>query len=328
MKLLSIIIPLYNTERYIEKCIQSCIDQNIDHEFYEIIVVNDGSTDNSIKIVEKFKEYYTNIIVYHQENRGVSAARNQGITLAKGDYIVFLDADDTIGENVLLELYNNIIYSAFDLAVLNSHEVGENLKHIHTRYPFPQKMSVGVHKGVELYKYYQRGSVCGCVFNKGFILQNEIRFLENLRNTEDTLFMAECFVYAQSIMYFNIDFYKVHVRENSASNTWDYNRIMGLVLALDYLSNLLKKNYFSPKQIAILHYTTFQTISMLVFQFTRFMGIRNIKKLRGVIKENTTFSLKNNFVKLGQMKLFILNQSIYLYIFLFYLKNKLRYFFN
>ena len=103
---LSLIIPVYNVEKYIYDCIESCINQNLSSEKYEIIFVNDGSTDNSGKIINKYKEEYSNIILIEQENNGVSSARNNGLNAASGEYIWFIDSDDYIKENILLDIVN------------------------------------------------------------------------------------------------------------------------------------------------------------------------------------------------------------------------------
>lgn len=100
-KLLSIVIPVYNVEKYIEKCLLSCIKQDISHTDYEIIVVNDGTPDNSLTIVKHIANNYSNIKIINQENQGLSAARNNGLKSAKGEYVWFVDGDDYIEENCL-----------------------------------------------------------------------------------------------------------------------------------------------------------------------------------------------------------------------------------
>ena len=110
---LSIIIPVYNVERYIERCLASIVnDQNLDASLYEIIVVNDGTKDNSMEIVEKYAKRHSNISVINQKNQGLSVARNTGMKAAQGDYLWFIDSDDWITENsirsILSALKNNI----------------------------------------------------------------------------------------------------------------------------------------------------------------------------------------------------------------------------
>lgn len=99
--ILSIVVPMYNVERYIGKCLQSCLNQDISPTDYEIIVVNDGSPDNSILIAEDFANKNSNIYIINQENQGLSIARNKGLSLAKGEYVWFVDSDDWIEMNCL-----------------------------------------------------------------------------------------------------------------------------------------------------------------------------------------------------------------------------------
>lgn len=99
--ILSIIIPVYNVEKYIEKCLLSCMNQDISLNKYEIIVVNDGSLDNSRNLIQGIKDRYDNISIIDQENKGLSEARNTGFKKAKGKYVWFVDSDDWIEMNCL-----------------------------------------------------------------------------------------------------------------------------------------------------------------------------------------------------------------------------------
>ncbi|MDH6314239.1 glycosyltransferase involved in cell wall biosynthesis [Parabacteroides sp. PFB2-10] len=101
---LSLIIPVYNVEAYLEECLDSCLEQDIPHSDYEIIAINDGSPDGSLAILERYAAKYPNITVLSQENRGLSATRNRGIEVAKGEYIWFIDSDDWIEKNCLSSL--------------------------------------------------------------------------------------------------------------------------------------------------------------------------------------------------------------------------------
>lgn len=98
---LSIIIPVFKVEKYIEKCLLSCVTQDVSHIDYEIILVNDGTPDNSLVIAERIAKEYSNIRIINQDNQGLSAARNTGKLHAQGEYIWFVDSDDYIEENCL-----------------------------------------------------------------------------------------------------------------------------------------------------------------------------------------------------------------------------------
>ena len=96
---LSIIVPIYNVEQYIVSCFESLFRQSLDTALYEVIAVTDGTPDNSMILVEQYAEKYSNIRIVNKENGGVSSARNEGIKQAVGDFILFVDPDDTIAEN-------------------------------------------------------------------------------------------------------------------------------------------------------------------------------------------------------------------------------------
>lgn len=104
--IISIIIPVYNVEHYVEKCVQSCALQNCSD--FEIIVVNDGSTDKSAGIINTLVKDFSNISVINQENQGLSAARNAGLQVAQGEYVWFVDSDDWIEPNCLGRITNKL----------------------------------------------------------------------------------------------------------------------------------------------------------------------------------------------------------------------------
>lgn len=121
---LSVIVPVYNVEKYIDKCLKSLVSQTIDN--YEIIIVVDGSKDNSIEIVKKYKEKYPKLIRYYEtENKGLSAARNYGLTKAKGKYIGFVDSDDYVEKNMFKEMYNFATNKNNDIVICNYSKVTE-----------------------------------------------------------------------------------------------------------------------------------------------------------------------------------------------------------
>ena len=102
--LLSIIVPVYNVEKYLVRCIDSLVTQDVDACDYEIIMVNDGSTDNSLSVAEDLAAKYNNIVIVSHENRGLAAARNTGLRNASGQYVMFVDSDDYLTPNVISKM--------------------------------------------------------------------------------------------------------------------------------------------------------------------------------------------------------------------------------
>ena len=113
--LFSILVPVYNVEKYLKECIESVLKQTYTN--YEVILINDGSTDNSGKICNDYAEKYSQIRVYHQENRGLMLARKQGILKASGKYCLFLDSDDYYAETLLEQVEKYINDHGFDITL-------------------------------------------------------------------------------------------------------------------------------------------------------------------------------------------------------------------
>ena len=119
--LVSVIVPIYNCERFLEECVESILKQKYSN--LEIILVNDGSTDDSLNICLKYKKNYKNVIVINQKNKGLSEARNAGIRKATGKYIVFVDADDSIDEQEIYKCIRSIKKEKSQLVLFSYDEV-------------------------------------------------------------------------------------------------------------------------------------------------------------------------------------------------------------
>lgn len=135
--LISIVVPVYNVENYLDRCVKSIIAQVYTN--IEIILVDDGSSDNSGKICEKWKEKDKRIIVIHKKNGGLSSARNAGIEIAKGKYIAFVDSDDYISKNMYSELYRVLKQNNSDIAICGRKYVWDNGKR-YCRYHYDKRI--------------------------------------------------------------------------------------------------------------------------------------------------------------------------------------------
>ena len=178
---LSIIIPIYNAEEYLEECLESVINQEVPFDEYEIICIDDGSTDNSNSILEKYNKIIDNLTVFYQNNNGVSSARNKGIKLAKGDYIWFVDADDFISKNAIELLLPIIKEDLFDRVVFSYYTTFFTYKDY-----VDNSMVVN-----QLNARTTDGSVCTSVYKKQFLIYNCIMFREGIDAGEDNLFNYE-----------------------------------------------------------------------------------------------------------------------------------------
>lgn len=126
MKRLSIIVPMYNSAQFLPKCLDSLVNQDIPSDCYEIILVNDGSPDQSLQLADQYAGRYSNIVVLSQENKGTSGARNTGIRYASGEYLYFVDPDDYILENSLSEILQIVENKSLDVLRFRYAEVDEN----------------------------------------------------------------------------------------------------------------------------------------------------------------------------------------------------------
>ncbi|TAI48594.1 glycosyltransferase [Flagellimonas allohymeniacidonis] len=194
---LSIILPIYNSEKYLKRCLQSLQKQGFSAEQYEIIMVNDGSTDGSGELIETFAQSHQNVIAKHQANQGVGAARNAGLDMARGKYIYFIDPDDYLAEDSLFFLTN--ICDSQNLEILEFDFVEtEQLDLSKTNFPDISEMGIiqdGIsHLGQRQFKSY----VWSYIFDADFLKKSGIRFIEG-KWMEDAIFCAEILMKSKAV---------------------------------------------------------------------------------------------------------------------------------
>lgn len=220
--LLSIIIPVYNVEQYLSKCLNSLLQQDIAAENYEIIVVNDGSTDDSMAIAEEYAQKHQNIIIITQENKGLGGARNTGIRHATGKYLWFVDSDDYIESNVLKELLDFIEKKELEILRFNYEAVKENGNII-------AKKNNSLHSIVysenivtgEEFLSKQLGWACYAVmflFDTEFIKKNNLYFNENIY-FEDIEWLIKVLLKTERICSYNKCVYYYLQREGSITKS-------------------------------------------------------------------------------------------------------------
>lgn len=220
---LSIIIPVYNVEKYIERCIRSLEKQDIHPETYEIIVINDGSPDNSREVVLQMMSEFSNVILIDQENKGVSMARNAGIERAKGRYILFVDPDDYVGQNVFAkpiaianERNLKVVYLGFSFL----DQQGETTINV-----FNQNLQGLICNGRECY-FLARGDGLpdpdrswSILFDRCFLKNYNLLFLSNVPYLEDGEFIMRVLCIADRCGFYSDQFYMRTTRLGSATNS-------------------------------------------------------------------------------------------------------------
>lgn len=191
--ILSIIIPVYKVELYLEKCLYSCLNQDIPREDYEIIVVNDGSPDKSLQIAERIAAIETNIVVISQENGGLSVARNTGLLRAKGKYVWFVDSDDWIEENCLGKILERLYETQPDFLQLQ-------YRLVHDDNSYDKEVYCTIEGVVNGIQQIDNGAVPVpaqfTIYSKSFLLRNNLVFYPGIFHEDcefkpRALFLAE-----------------------------------------------------------------------------------------------------------------------------------------
>ena len=296
---LSIIVPVYNVEEYLEECLESLVNQ--DYSKYEIIVVNDGSTDNSLKIAKKYEKKYQKLIkVYDKENGGLSSARNFGIKHAKGKYLFFVDSDDYILPNSLniLDKYlkeeNDIIEFPY---MIGDGEHSEFLK------TFNKDIK-------DIYKRMLTGSpgATNKICKKELFIKNNITFLEGVYY-EDLATMPKLALYAKKIEFLDEPLYFYRVRPNSIMTNPVYNpKVDAIFIVLEQL-----KEYFNDKykeEIEYLHIEHLLRVASL-----RYIGFdscqEQLDKIVSIMKTNYPKWRKNKYYKQENIKKRVMYNLLY-----------------
>lgn len=218
----SIIIPVYNVEKYIGKCLESVVIQ--DFSSFEVIAVDDGSTDGSGKICDAYREKYSFVKVLHQKNAGPEAARNAGLEQAAGDWIIFVDGDDWIEDGMLRLLYEQMLEKDADIYSFNAYKTDEQgivtdkliFSAENKSHHFYNERARFEYFTNTLMQYKEGWEVCFRVFRRSIISQHMLRFQDCLQGfAEDYLFTFQYMLYVQKAEVICNLFYYYRQRDNS-----------------------------------------------------------------------------------------------------------------
>lgn len=216
---LSIIVPVFNAETYIDACVESVLDQTLND--IEIIFVNDGSTDHSKEIIEKYKKLDARIKLVNQVNQGVSIARNNGLLVAVGEYVGFVDADDYLEKDMFEILYRTAKKDDYDVVISNfESELGGHK--VVTRYPFPIETTLTrdyIEREILTFflKSDQLNTACNKIYRREIATNYDVRFPEKVTLGEDGVYNIQFFKYSSKVIY--IDYTGYHYREVQGSAT-------------------------------------------------------------------------------------------------------------
>lgn len=240
---ISVIVPVYNTEKYLKKCIDSILNQSFKE--FEIIIVNDGSTDRSADILEEYKTKYDNIVVINKKNEGQGVARNKALEICRGEYIAFVDSDDYIESNMLQSMYTKNLKNDLDIVVCNYKFVDINGNRIRDDNIVLNDNEI-INK-MECIKRFLvtntiEGFSCNKLFKKKLFDDKNIRYPESMKY-EDIPTIATLLANANRIGFINEEFYNYFLRENSTVNTKTMKNTVDYVKAYFMVGEILKRNF-------------------------------------------------------------------------------------
>ena len=218
----SVIVPVYNTEKYVKECLNSITSQSF-HDI-EVICINDGSTDNSLEVIQELAKKDFRIRIFSQENKGPASTRNFGLSVAKGEYVLFVDSDDMLELNAIEYLYSEAKLNSLDIlyfdakSVFETKQLEEEKAGYKTYYVRDQEYS-SVYTGKELFIRQMKDSTyrmspCLQMIRRDFLTGNNISFYEGILH-EDNLFSALAILSAKRVSHRNKQFYIRLLRENS-----------------------------------------------------------------------------------------------------------------
>lgn len=304
--LISVIIPVYNVEKYLKKCIESVIYQSYDN--LEIIIIDDGSKDNSGKICDEYANKDKRIIVIHKKNEGVSKARNIGIEMAKGKYVAFIDSDDFIDKDYIKTLYNQCENDESDLSICGTKDINSNEDVLRKSKKY--KKSINSEEGMKelLNEKYYTCVVWAKMYRKE--LFEDIRFNEDTKIAEDLEIIYKLIGKSKRISvntFKNLYFYRI--REDSATVN-EYNRDWKKEIKIsEEILNFVKKEYPQIVNYAIKRYVRINVSCISkILKYNK--NISQALELReNIMKYGKAAYFKADFI--NKLKIYLIRKNIY-----------------
>ena len=291
----SIIVPVYNVEKYIGKCLDSLVNQTL--KDIEIIIINDGSTDGSQKIIDKYKKKYPKLIKsYIKDNRGQGPARNFGLEKAEGKYIGYVDSDDYVKLNMYEKLYNIAVKTNADVVITRDSKLKE-AGFVHENYfikEFEDKKENA---------FFGNMGVCNKIYRKDLITNNNILFKEK-KWYEDFAFTLKVLINAKNIEYYlDESLYYYLERSGSTMNNSNIKRNLEIIDACDDIIDYLRKNklykeYYDIIEFLVIDHIYISAIVRIIRAEADYKNKKEIiNQLINYIKENFPNYKNNKYIK-------------------------------
>lgn len=300
-KKVSIIVPVYNTSSYVTSCLKSLQEQT--YQNIEILVMNDGSTDESEKIIKELQEKDNRIKYFYQENKGVSSARNLGILKATGEYLCFVDSDDMVS-TTFVEDFLSILSSEVDLVATSITSLSNQEESVTTpiikEYEKEKKYDI-------LYDEFS-GYLCNKMFRSSIIKEKKLFLAEDISMCEDILFLYQYLIFSKKVVGLSKKNYFYRLNQKTASNDFQNEKWFSIFTSLQriydlrdyYPENILKKIIYS------LHKALLEGEYRLSYleENQKEEKKKQLKEVKQLLKEIPTKMERKDSVKIIIFKLF------------------------
>lgn len=238
--MISVIVPVYNVEKYIVKCLESIVNQ--DYKDFELLLIDDGSTDSSCNSIRKYlKDKSIKWKLIEKENGGQSSSRNVGLKEASGEYISFIDSDDYISKDFLSKLIDLINSNDYDFSFCNYKFIKEQETQIDTN------NDITIYNTEALMNAFLKRSVSfvlpSMLFRKSFLDKNDLVFDERIKFSEDQMYIWKVLVASSKTIYINRKMYGYYLREKSIMTSSPFNKIMNGYDVYKEFCEKLEENY-------------------------------------------------------------------------------------
>jgi len=271
---LSIIISVYQVEKYIHTCMESIFKQGLSDDRFEVIIINDGTKDKSMEAISDIVSQHSNITIINQGNQGLSVARNNGIAAAKGEYLLMPDPDDLLIENSLTLLLEKALETKADIIeadylIMNNSEI-EQLSHKHIVKP---NLVIQKTTGVELLKELKACYVWNKLYRRSFILQNHLTFIPGIR-FQDIPFTHECYLKAANFIKTNLilNIYRRGHLSASAPNFFNMDKAHDLCTAIAATWELSKNEGITPEARKVVIKSLLSTYYNLIYRLLKYIS--------------------------------------------------------
>ena len=291
---ISTIIPVYNTSKYLKKCIDSIINQSIGFDNIELILVNDGSTDDSEKIIKTYLKKYKNIKYIYQENSGQAVARNKGLKIASGEYVSFIDSDDYIDLNMYQSLYDIAIEKKLDIVTCDYTFIKENGNE-YVSFDFTDDSNKNF--------IIMNTGPCNMIIKKEILDREKFKFPEGI--IYEDLATIPALGIDSKIFHVNKSFYNYLIRKSSTMNKTAYSdKLEDVFISLNNLYDIFKHKKALKKYSSEIEFLYIRRLMMSAsLRFISYGDPNNcIKRIRSVIDEKFPSWNKNKYFKKLPMK--------------------------